>query len=389
MQVFAAYIRRHAPWQADQSKKIIEPAADTQAVLNVIGRRSRYYKAGENTGLNLYRTDFANYEFPPNAHLEGVYLVEAHFENAVLVEAQLKEATLMGAHLEGAYLWKADLRGADLSGAHLEGAYLEEADLRGANLADTYLTATYLPGAKLQGAENLDPKRLEDANGARNTRLGRKISRPEWWDNLPQDKAPLASGDYSIKVWKTLLSSSDLGEGGLPGKRWYASLSLPYNFSLTPAGVYFAGPGIAFCSGPWVCDPQEPKNFLDLKPAPEDTAKWVAWFEKHPHLRLTREPDKWENLSGDTSGIQFYTEVDPHTFDNRLHMSPEGPAVSLFPTQLRWGSFGIVKGKKVRIIVLEREGETMLIVTESLPNEFDWFKNRVDKEVLANLYIGT
>jgi hypothetical protein len=45
----------------------------------------------------------------------------------------------------------------------------------------------------------------------------------------------------------------------------------------------------------------------------------------------------------------------------------------------------VTKGKTNLITVMEREGETMLILAESPPQYFNEFKARVDKEVLANL----
>jgi len=41
-----------------------------------------------------------------------------------------------------------------------------------------------------------------------------------------------------------------------------------------------------------------------------------------------------------------------------------------------------------RVIILEDEKEWLVILTESLPARFEEFRNRVDKEVLANLYWG-
>jgi len=342
-QVLAAYLRRYASWQGDPSKEIA-PAADTTTVLNVIGSRSRYYKAGENEQLMLHRTDFSNYHFPMGAHLEGAVLVESHFENATLAEAQLKEADLRAAHLEGAYLDGADLSNADLRGAHLEGAYLWGADLTGADLRDAYLTATYLPGAKLQEVKIRDPKNLEEANGDLSTELSGETPRPKWWGYLPPDDNPFVPGGYSIKVGKTLLYFGYLGEV------WYSSLFLPYRFTISPAGVTIVGgSSITFYSGPSVVDPQKPKEKLALKEAPKVTDDWVTWFETHPHLRLTGPPDRWEAPSGYATGKQFYVEVDPGTPDDKIPMGLGGrPYVPVLPGYPRFTSYGFTKGGEGR-----------------------------------------
>jgi hypothetical protein len=124
-----------------------------------------------------------------------------------------------------------------------------------------------------------------------------------------------------------------------------------------------------------------------LERAPKEKGDWVTWFEKHPRLRFAREPREWENLSGSASGIEFDVEVKPDTPDNEIYPSRgrEGPSVPVFPSSPRSNQFNITKGKKLRVIVLGHEHETMLILNSSTANEFDQFKKRVDEEVLATL----
>jgi hypothetical protein len=45
-------------------------------------------------------------------------------------------------------------------------------------------------------------------------------------------------------------------------------------------------------------------------------------------------------------------------------------------------------GKKNLVIVVEDEDEWMLITIQGPANEFDTFNDRVDEEVLADLYCG-
>jgi hypothetical protein len=377
MQVLAAYLRRYALWQGDPFQ-VIEPAADIETVLNVIGRRSRYYEAGEDEPLKLWGTDFSNCLFPVKAHLEGAAFREAHLEHATLNEAQLQKADLRGAHLEGARLSGADLREADLRGAHLEGALLWRADLRGADLRNAYLTATYLSEAKLPEEEKLDPESLEEANGDWTTEVG-EIPQPKWWRRQPGDEYPLDQGEFAIKVWKGTLYFRALSED------WYSTLSLPYGFGLSPAGVYFAGLGIGFFSGPWVCDRHKPKESFALELAPNNM---VAWFENHPLLTLTTKPQAWKSPAGRLAGMHFYVEVNADFPQNELGKSPEGPSVPIIPASPRFDSFNLVKGKTNQVIVLECEDERLVIIIEGPPNEFDSFKARVDEEVLDNLYWG-
>jgi hypothetical protein len=102
MEILTAYVRERASVREEPSKKADmpsnetpppmtpesapKPRADIQAILTVLGRRSRTYGKGEgeNQRLDLSHTD-----------LRGADLREAHLE----------EATLMGVHLEEAILW--------------------------------------------------------------------------------------------------------------------------------------------------------------------------------------------------------------------------------------------------------------------------------------------
>jgi Pentapeptide repeats (8 copies) len=125
MEVLTAYVRDTAPWIPKEAQPLPEgqalvlqsprmhtPASSTaegpalrsiptdiQAILTVIGRRTR----------------------SPNR--EGKYRLDLH-------NTDLRSANLREAHLEGANLREAYLEGASLAHAHLEGADLREAHLR-------------------------------------------------------------------------------------------------------------------------------------------------------------------------------------------------------------------------------------------------------------------
>lgn len=196
MEVLTAFVRLHAPWppekpseakdQPAEAKKPtsgekkpetkpapeVKPRADIQAILMVLGRRTRTYGKGEAQRLDLRQTDLRRADLfkahleganlwrahlertkLEKAHLEGADIREAHLEGAVLREAQLGEAVLRRAHLDGAVLWKAHLEGADLEGAHLEWAVLVGAHLKGADFYEAHLKGAFLNGAHLEGAD--------------------------------------------------------------------------------------------------------------------------------------------------------------------------------------------------------------------------------------------
>ena len=168
MEVLTAYVREHAPWNegsqlqpkqpqdpaalssenaTQQQEPRVSPAPDIQAILTVLGRRTRWFGKGENQHLDLHGTD-----------MRGANLSEAHLEAALLHEAHLEAALLRRAHLQGAHLGLAHLQRAFLSRAHLEGAslvraHLERADLRGAHLDGAHLNEADLSKAHLQGVD--------------------------------------------------------------------------------------------------------------------------------------------------------------------------------------------------------------------------------------------
>jgi uncharacterized protein YjbI with pentapeptide repeats len=162
MEVLTAYLREHAPVQAqtevvaadDASRR--RPPADHQAIATVISRRRRWQDPAGQI-LDLRQTNLSGFDWS-EAHLEGANLWRAHLERAYLSEAHLEGAILWGAHLEGAHLWGAHLEGANLEGAYLEGANLEWAHLEGANLAKAHLE-----GARLWQAHGLGPPPSEGA----------------------------------------------------------------------------------------------------------------------------------------------------------------------------------------------------------------------------------
>jgi uncharacterized protein YjbI with pentapeptide repeats len=199
MEILTAYVRENAPWKEgkQRSQEDIVPsktqpmqsnqslpklATDIQAILTVLGRRTRTYGKGEVQQLDLGNTNLRG-AWLLGAHLEGAFLAGVHLEGANLPRAHLDGANLPRAHLEGAFPWQAHLEGAimaeahlegaRLGGAHLEGAFLvgahmERADLGGAELKrailyETHLEGAYLPGAHLEGA-NLRAAYLEGAD---------------------------------------------------------------------------------------------------------------------------------------------------------------------------------------------------------------------------------
>jgi hypothetical protein len=158
MEILTAYVRQRAPWppkpispEDTPPDREPSPTTDIQAILVVLGRRTRTYGKGENERLYLMYTDLRG-ALLVGAHLEGAYLEGAHLERAYLLDAHLQGTLLQAAHLQGALLGGAHLEGAKLKYAHLSDAYLEKAD---------GLTVEQLASVKTLYRVHLDPPLLE------------------------------------------------------------------------------------------------------------------------------------------------------------------------------------------------------------------------------------
>ena len=102
MEVLTAFVREQAPaqtlppdntfeeWERGEKPPEQKPPTDVQAILTVIGRRTRTFGNGETHVLNLR-----------NTNLQGADLTKARLQKANLKEAQLQGADLTKAQLQG------------------------------------------------------------------------------------------------------------------------------------------------------------------------------------------------------------------------------------------------------------------------------------------------
>lgn len=176
MDILAAYVRENSRWKgqdaADQGE-CQRPAADVQAILTVIGRRTRTFGNGEMDALNLRGVDLRGGRFV-DANLDGVDVSFSRLDGADFEHASLRRTLFQGCHLEKAlfngveadlaffvdcHLTEAQMHGnlkhAYFINAILAGASLRGADLRHAELRNAILTKTDLRGANLEEAYDL------------------------------------------------------------------------------------------------------------------------------------------------------------------------------------------------------------------------------------------
>lgn len=110
--------------------------------------------------VNFFEADLREADLE-GAYLYGANLVRAKLQKADLEEANLHQVDLINAHLQGASLFRAQLQrailtntqlqGADLSFAKLQCALLTGAQLQGATLCNAEFHEAELFGARLQG----------------------------------------------------------------------------------------------------------------------------------------------------------------------------------------------------------------------------------------------
>jgi uncharacterized protein YjbI with pentapeptide repeats len=214
MEVLTAFVREQAPAktlppdktsgekETKESPHERKLPSDIQAILTVIGRRTRTFENGESQSLDLHNTNLQGADLR-GARLQGAFLKDTQLQNANLRgarlqrtdlrDAQLQNADLWGTQLQGAHLWQAQLQGARLWGAQLQGAdlrqaqlqdaFLRQARLQGANLWSAQLQGVILRDAWLQGAnltavETLTQDQINTACLDEHTQLPQGLTRP-------------------------------------------------------------------------------------------------------------------------------------------------------------------------------------------------------------------
>ena len=183
MEVLTAFVREQRPaldstsGEKERKESLPErkPPPDIQAILTVIGRRTRTLGNGETQTLDLRDANLQDANLA-NAQLQGALLAGAQLQDVNLANAQLQGALLMGAQLQGAFLVDARLQGANLANARLQGAFLvgaqlQSACLMGAQLQDANLRNAQLQGADLTAVINLTQDQLNMAYTNENTIL--------------------------------------------------------------------------------------------------------------------------------------------------------------------------------------------------------------------------
>jgi uncharacterized protein YjbI with pentapeptide repeats len=310
------------------------------------------------------------------ADLRGAYVRGADLRDAYVTDADLRDANLSNADLSGANLNDTNLRGANLRDANLRGANLDftnlrDADLRGAYLRDAPLSNADLRDANLSNADLSDADlefadlRYSDLSGSYGVtkEMLEHLSGPLEGATMPD--GTIYPGRYAAREFEPAVSF-EVGE-----EDW--ELAAPE----TPDALFIQtgplGGQLLFTNPLHVFDSSnrtEPKKL----PTPESAKEWVSWFQRHPNL----DTSKSVSVSvGDASGKQIDVTASSTPENYPRDLCGGEPCVPLYPiSDSRILSY---EGFKDRFIILDVEGETVIIDAGAPADKFDEFLPKAQK----------
>jgi Pentapeptide repeats (8 copies) len=175
--------RKYSNWQSSDMKP---PRVDIQAIITVIGRRSKaqleYERKNETwlelSNANLQKADFARGNFC-RVRFNGTRLEGASFHLSIL-----ESVAFFDAHLENAMFSLAILADASIWGAFCQGARFDNAKIKdGCNFYDAHFDRASLFGVDLSKSSGLTAVQISKAYGDASTILPDDLPRPDNWPN--------------------------------------------------------------------------------------------------------------------------------------------------------------------------------------------------------------
>jgi hypothetical protein len=185
-----------------------------------------------------------------------------------------------------------------------------------------------------------------------------QVSKPQ---PLPEEREKLRTGVYRTEEFKPSLSFK-VGEGGSND---------PPEASDALLLTWDATVGLGFVNAQWLFKPTKTGTPQLVEP-PEDM---VGWFQQHPYLRRTSEPEPV--TVGGVKGVQFEVVVKdlPENYSGPcVGYSGDfsGNCVDIFESAGGVGSIAFMKDNKQRLFVLEDvNGKTVTMGFTIPATEFD------------------
>jgi hypothetical protein len=138
-----------------------------------------------------------------------------------------------------------------------------------------------------------------------------------------------------------------------------------------------------------VFDPSDPSAPKEL-PAPENAEEWLSWFQRHPNLDISKPVPA---SVGDASGKRIDVTVTSTPENYPKYLCYGGPCVPLYPLSeskvqdfrqvLRRGEatswIAVSEGYKHRFVIVDVQGETVLIDASAPTDKFDDFSPKAQK----------
>jgi Pentapeptide repeats (8 copies) len=263
---------------------------------------------------------------------------------------RLQEADLHGVVFTNASLNDANLHAADLRHAVLVGADLREADLREANLNSTYLFGVDLHKANLNDTSGVSKEQLkQQASSLEGATMPGTIVIPA--------RGEISAGKYVSDEFEPALSF-------MVGTSW----KVVESETTEQLMISSTGPErgeLIFTSPLHVFDPDDLLHRKEV-PAPENADEWISWFQRHPHLDVSKPVPV---SVGGEAGMQ----IDVTTPTSMQEDCGGGPCVvPLFPTDTGEEVYLIREGME-RFVIVDLGGGTVVIDIHAPVDKFDEF----------------
>lgn len=390
IEVLSAYVRMNSstwpktmmhqeeafrPWDA-----LLHRLPDIQTALDVLKR------AGDSDRIDLTLTDLRHGD-----------LSDSEFENAKFDEARLE-----GAILKPARRGKLNFRKASFKGAHLEGAILRNVDLKDADFQRAHLHGTTLTHCNLEGVKGLTYGQIHEAIGDKETTvLPEGLEPPAWWNekmfdeheelfnkqkSRPSGECPLEISTCKFTLCLTLRKAGwlfrTMNVDRLVFRRDQSWLSIheePRVFDLQKiaADLERATQGESFLPEP------EYRYLIEVPKAPDAILSWFKELSEESDYVKVEELEESEKIPvGRDKGVAQLKVTAGHIPEENFPISSPSHSVPIFHSR-DGRPFFLASGNENRIIILNAEGRTRIIVLESPENEFESFFSEA-KEVLRD-----
>jgi uncharacterized protein YjbI with pentapeptide repeats len=334
----------------DPSRKtqVMQFLSEAELVTNVDGREPIIALDGASmSNADLSFLDLRG-ALMTGANLSDADLSDANLSNALLGMANLSDANLSDANLSDAMLINADLSGANLSGATPINADLSDADLRSANLKNAYLSDANLNDAVLSNAV------LSNADLSYAEVTQEQLDQARLLEAATMPDGQLHAGEYVTDEFEPALSFSISDSWQL-----YQDTRNVLDLDRLEEGDQF----FTFTSPLHVFDPSKPSELKEV-PGPENADEWASWFQRHPNLD-TSEPVRVS--VGGATGVRIDVTSTSIPENYPRDYCGAAPCVPLFPDIVSYSEW------PDRFVIVDVEGETVVIDVSAPADEFDEF----------------